>query len=218
MAIPHLYPQKFPRAVLFDWDNTLVDTWLICFEALNQTLIAYGHKPYTAEEFNQRPHASFKDSFPSIFEGKAYEAEQIFYQYVRSTPPEAIRPLPGAEKLLRYLFKKNAYVGIVSNKVGEILRQEVSYLGWEKYFSKVVGSRDTEADKPSPAPVFEALKGSAIKASHDVWFVGDSSIDILCAHQSGCVPVSVGPYAAPLTDPIVHGKDCLKIAKILTDL
>lgn len=218
MTIPDIYPRKVPKAVLFDWDNTLVDTWLMCFEALNKTMTTYGHTPYTPEEFSRRPHASFRDSFPAIFDNKAGEAEQVFYNHIRANHLETIRPLPGAEKLLQYLRSKNVYIGVVSNKVGEVLRQEVFHLGWGKYFSKVIGSRDTAADKPSPTPVFEALKGSHVEASHDVWFVGDSSIDILCAHQSGCVPVSVGPHAAAPTDPIVHGKDCIKIAKMLTSL
>src|SRR4029079_2421978 len=36
-----------PRAVLFDWDNTLVDNWATITEAFNATLTAMGHRPWT---------------------------------------------------------------------------------------------------------------------------------------------------------------------------
>jgi phosphoglycolate phosphatase len=31
-----------PKAVIFDWDNTLVDSWPVIHHALNETLEAYG--------------------------------------------------------------------------------------------------------------------------------------------------------------------------------
>ncbi|HEY6335247.1 MAG TPA: hypothetical protein VI113_05115, partial [Alphaproteobacteria bacterium] len=39
-----------PRALLFDWDSTLVDNWRSIETALNATLVAMGHAPWTAEE------------------------------------------------------------------------------------------------------------------------------------------------------------------------
>src|SRR5947207_1478268 len=36
-----------PRAILFDWDNTLVDSWVTIHEALNITMAAMD-KPHTA--------------------------------------------------------------------------------------------------------------------------------------------------------------------------
>ncbi|PPR65951.1 MAG: hypothetical protein CFH03_00782, partial [Alphaproteobacteria bacterium MarineAlpha3_Bin2] len=36
-----------PRAILFDWDNTLVDSWPTIIDALNVTLEAYGKTPWT---------------------------------------------------------------------------------------------------------------------------------------------------------------------------
>ena len=33
---------RLPQAALFDWDNTLVDTWPVIHEAMNTTLSAMG--------------------------------------------------------------------------------------------------------------------------------------------------------------------------------
>ena len=43
-----------PRAILFDWDNTLVESWGVIHEALNLTLAAMGHAHWTREETEKR--------------------------------------------------------------------------------------------------------------------------------------------------------------------
>jgi len=47
-------------------------------------------------------------------------------------------------------------------------------------------------DKPDAAPVRLALEQSGIDPGETVWFVGDTGIDMECAHNSGCVPVLLG--------------------------
>jgi phosphoglycolate phosphatase len=84
------------------------------------------------------------------------------------------------------------YMGVVSNKKGVNLRKEVQHIGWGKYFDKVVGADDTPRDKPFPDPVIAALEGSGIAAGPDVWFIGDSAIDMQTAHATGCVPMWYG--------------------------
>jgi phosphoglycolate phosphatase len=218
MAVPSFFPQQRPKALLFDWDNTLVDTWLTCYEAINKTRLFYGHAPYTPERFSKEPHMSLRESFPLIFEHKAQEAEQFFYSQVNDTHLETLQPLPGAEKLLQWAVQQGLYVGVVSNKAGELLRKEVQHLGWGKYFKKIIGSYDTEADKPSHIPLLAALKGSFLDPGHQVWFVGDSCVDVLCAQRAGCVPVTIGEHAAKPEEIVVQGKDCLQLARILSGL
>ena len=41
-----------PAAIVFDWDNTLVDTWPVIHESLMVTLSAMGHEPWTFEELS----------------------------------------------------------------------------------------------------------------------------------------------------------------------
>jgi len=51
-----------PKALLFDWDNTLVNTWPAIHDANNYTLVAMGHEPWTFEETLQRVRKSMRDS------------------------------------------------------------------------------------------------------------------------------------------------------------
>ena len=216
--IPSIYPRKTPKAILFDWDNTLVDTWRIVFDSMNTAREAVGRSTFTVDEFWQRPHHSMRDTAVELFGDHMEKGMRVFYELVEKSHLEKIEVLEGAEALLKNLKSQGIYVSVVSNKEGHHLRKEVSHLGWDTHFSRVVGAQDTEADKPSPIPVFAALQDSKIVASHDVWFVGDSIVDVMCARASGCVPIVVGEGEASQQDDIVHAKDCSGLMQLLARL
>jgi len=216
--IPLLYPQKLPKAILFDWDNTLVDTWRMAFDAMNLARKALGLSEFTIEEFWSRPHHSMRDAAVDLFGEHFKEGEKLFYEAVEKLHLKELKKLHGAELLLDQVKDLGIYMGIVSNKDGHHLRKEVEHLGWKSHFHKVIGARDMEEDKPSPIPVYAALLNSTIDPSHDVWFVGDSIVDVHCARASGCVPVVVGHGEASRQGDIIHAKDCQGLANLLLKL
>ncbi|MDB2415095.1 HAD family hydrolase [Rickettsiales bacterium] len=184
-------PNK-PKAILFDWDNTLADTWPIIHKSLEQTFIDMGKTPWTFEQTKDRVHKSLRDSFPEIFGDCWQEAGDKYLKYFEDIHLEKLIPLNGAKDTLDALLDSGIYLAVVSNKTGYNLRAEVSHLGWDKYFSKVIGAKDVDEDKPSPKPVHAALDGSGIVAGSDVWFIGDSLSDMQCAYNCGCIPVFYG--------------------------
>lgn len=182
-----------PKAILFDWDNTLADTWPTIHEALTKTFKEMGKLPWTFEETKERVHRSLRDSFPEIF-GKDWEkAGEIYLKTFEEIHLSRLQPLDGAEEMLKALLeKKDIYKAVVSNKTGHNLRKEISHLSWDKYFNKAVGAKDAKKDKPASDPVYLALEGSNILPSEDVWLIGDSVTDLECAHNSKCTSVFYG--------------------------
>jgi len=181
-----------PRAILFDWDNTLVDSWTTIHEALNIAMAAMGKPAWSFEETRARVRLSLRESFPIHFGDRWQEAREIYLDAFRVIHLERLNPLPGRGKLLQSLTTAGIYLGVVSNKTGGLLRREVEALGWSAFFGGVVGAGDTALDKPDAAPVALALMASGIKAGEAVWLVGDTGIDMECAHNSSCVPVLLG--------------------------
>jgi len=181
-----------PRAVLFDWDNTLVDNWPTIHDALNATFAAMGHPAWTLAETRERVRASLRDSFPAMFGERWEAARDIFYARFEARHIETLVPLPGAQELLNALRDRGVYLGVVSNKTGRYLRKEAAALGWEGYMTRLVGAQDAARDKPDRAPVDLALTGSGIAAGRGVWFVGDTAMDMRCAHEAGCTAILVG--------------------------
>ncbi|MBA8667578.1 HAD family hydrolase [Holosporaceae bacterium 'Namur'] len=181
-----------PKAIIFDWDNTLVDTWDIIHTALGNTFIEFGKPPFTLEESKIYIHKSMKDSFPSIFGNMWQDAAKRFYVHYLDNHLTHLKSLDNTIDTLNMLRKNNIKMSVLSNKRGDILRKEVEHFGWAEYFVKIMGSLDAAEDKPSPVPAFEIMKCMEIDSPQDVWFIGDSIADMECAVNAGCVPIFYG--------------------------
>lgn len=181
-----------PKAILFDWDNTLVDNWMCIHTALNETLAAMGHATWTVTESRLRVRASLRDSFPVLFGDRWEEAQAIFHNAFRTHHLDMLRVIDGAATLLEQLSTDGVALFVVSNKTGGYLRREAEALGWTRHFKRLVGAQDASADKPDRACIDFALHGSLIEPSGDVWFLGDAAIDMRCALAADCTPILVG--------------------------
>jgi phosphoglycolate phosphatase len=211
-----------PRAILFDWDNTLVDNWSVIAESMNAVFNAFDMPQWTLAETKARTRASLRDSFPRMFGERAKEAGRIFSDHFASRHLAELREMPGAGLLLKRLKGSGVYLAIVSNKRGRFLRVEADHLGWTGHFTKLVGAADAPEDKPAIAPVELALAGSGIPRGRDVWFVGDTDIDIDCAVNASCVPVLLRAEAPGLGEftankPSLHFSDCGALAARLVE-
>lgn len=178
-----------PQAILFDWDNTLVDNWEVIRGAMNATLVAFDMAPWSVEETRQRVARSARDGFPDLFGDRWQEAQGMFYEHFSARHLQDLRPLAGAADILTWLADEGYWLAVVSNKRGDLLRAEAEHLGWNRFFRHIIGANDADEDKPAPAPVTMALDGSGVPAGPAVWFVGDGPIDVKCAHNAGCVAV-----------------------------
>lgn len=185
-----------PRAILFDWDNTLVDTWPCISRSVNMTLEAMGQAPWSDAEMRVRVAGSLRDTFPAIYGDRWEEARDIFYRAFDEVHLEMLRAAPSAEEMLREVSNAGIYLGVVSNKTGKYLRAEAHHLGWTDMFGRLVGAQDAARDKPAPDPIHLALLESGIAAGPDVWFVGDAPIDMACGRGAGCSTVFVGAEPA----------------------
>ncbi len=189
MAPPPQTRPTRPRAILFDWDNTLVDSWPTIHQALNAVMAAMGREPWSLSETRERVRLSLRQSFPLHFGERWEEARNIYLDAYRAIHLERLMPLPGRSELLRSLAESGIFLAVVSNKTGTVLRAEAAAIGWSELFGSIVGAGDAGADKPDRAPVALALAPSGVASGEDVWFVGDTAIDVECALNSGCVPV-----------------------------
>ena len=208
-----------PRAILFDWDNTLVNTWPTIVECYQDTFKALGQTPWTATEVQDRAHGSLREVFPTLFGARAGEAEKVFYDTFLRIHLDRLEPLLGADTLLAHCHAKGLYVAIVSNKVGDNLRAEVAHLGWGKWIARAVGARDAARDKPAPDPIYLALDGTGIAPDDSVWMVGDTPADLKSAHAAGCLPVLVGGAdqlsAALEHPPRLRARNCHQLVALL---
>lgn len=181
-----------PDAVLFDWDNTLVDGWAAIQAGLNDAFRAFGKPEWSREEVLANVRRSLRESFPEIFGSEWERARDVFYAGVRARHLDVLRPMPGVPEMLAAL---RGPLGVVSNKQGPLLRAEAAHLGWAARFGALVGAGDAEADKPSAAPILMALAQLGVPATRRVWYVGDTALDMEAARNSGVTAVLLGDAA-----------------------
>jgi phosphoglycolate phosphatase len=178
-----------PQLILFDWDNTLVDSWQCIHTAMSATLTAMGQTPWTIEETRRRVALSLRNAFPPLFGDRWEEARDIYFHHYAANHKTSVVPLPGAVEMLTTLKGMGVPMAVVSNKTGSFLREEAQHLGWEHFFGHLVGAGDAHADKPHAAPVEMVLAASGVVAGDHVWFAGDAPVDMHCAVNSGCAGV-----------------------------
>jgi len=190
-----------PTALIFDWDNTLVDSWGSIHDALYQTFTKLGHTPWSMDEVRARVRQSLRDSFPLVFGDKWEQAKDIYLSSFEAIHLKSCHPLDGAAELLNWLaHNANLPMAIVSNKTGRLLRKEVDYLGWSAHFNAVIGAGDAVSDKPNPAPVFLVRESLKQEQQKNIWFVGDTDIDMECARNSDCYGVLIEQDTGDMPD------------------
>lgn len=212
-----------PRAIIFDWDNTLVESWACIQESYNATFRHFGLAEWDLEETKVNVAKSLRDSFPQMFGERWEEAKDVFYRTYEAIHASHLNPLPGAPAMLEAFAAQGIYLAVVSNKRGTFLRKEADMLGWTPWFGALVGATDCVSDKPHPAPVLKSLAPAGIEPGRDVWFVGDSVIDIECGLASGCLPILVRedpprPGEFDTHPPVCHLSCCDAIVALVGEL
>jgi len=214
-------PDRLPKAVLFDWDGTLVNSWPIIHESMNCTLEAMGRAQWTMEETTERVRKSLREAFPELFGDKWEDARDIFYDAYRAVHLERIEKIDGAEDLLQTFAANGCHLGVVSNKSGRHLRAETTKLGWDRFFGGyLVGATDALRDKPAIDSIHMAMTDTGINLDQDVWFIGDTWVDIACGRAANCFTVLIGetqPEADEFRDhpPHEHYFSCLEFLEVV---
>jgi len=217
----------FPfRAVGFDLDGTLLDTYRDLGAAVNHALELGGFAPVPVDSSKDLIGGGAK-----IMLGKAVEAQgglpeaefnalykQMLRHYAQNNAVHT-RPFPGAEAVLDALTARGVQVAVVTNKFEDFARAILTQLGLAGRFATIIGGdslgRDCEGKfraKPAPDPLIEA---AARCGGERFAFVGDSSYDVMAA-RAARVPVVVAGYGYCDRPPhelggdaVIESLDCL---------
>jgi len=95
---------------------------------------------------------------------------------------------PGVRAMLGRLRAAGLRTGLLTNRrralfSGELRR--VDQGGWQDLFDVLVCGDDVPRRKPAPDMVLRALRELGLPAGPEVWFVGDSTTDVIAAREAG---------------------------------
>ncbi|HPF78320.1 MAG TPA: HAD family hydrolase [Alphaproteobacteria bacterium] len=175
------------KAVVFDWDGTLVDTCGLILDAHNHVRTYMGHPLWTMDDFLGQASKSAREYYPEVYGDRADEAQKVLYDFVEAHHLTYLKPMAMAQEMLDLFQTWQVPLAVVSNKRHNTLNIEVAHMGWPDRFRSVIGAGQAARDKPSPDPLLMALNqiDTLIKPA-DILYVGDTETDLLCAKNAGC--------------------------------
>ena len=183
--------QSPTRAVLFDWDGTLLDSYEADLRAYLSMFHALGIN-WTERELAQHYSPNWLRVYRAaqLPRSKWIEADRL---WTRAYKLENPRLLAGARRVVRLLAQKY-YLGIVTSGNRPRVRRQLREFELASFFSACVCSEDVAKKKPHPAPLELALKRLR-RAPEDCVYVGDTAEDIEMARRAGVRAIGVlGPF------------------------
>lgn len=179
------------RAVLFDWDGTLLNSYAADVRAYLSMFRALEIK-WTEREVNLHYSPNWYRVYRAALlpRSKWTQANRLWARaYKLERPPL----LPAARRVLRTLAPEFD-LGIVTSGNRARVRRQLRGFGLRDYFSVCVCSEDAAKKKPHPAPLRLALKRLRLPPEQCV-YVGDTAEDIEMARRAGVRAIGVlGPF------------------------
>lgn len=170
------------RAVLFDMDGTLIDSFDGIVELFQESLVALGASA-TEQAVREVIGFPLAECFSRFVPDEQVESAVTYYRARYEVRMHDISPpFPGAVELLGALRAAGIGTGIVSNKRGAAVRAIIGGKGWP--LSIIVAEGDGFASKPSPDMLLHAVERLALTREH-VLYVGDSHLDAEAARAAG---------------------------------
>lgn len=180
------------KAIIFDWDGTIVDTCGLILDAHNHVRDYYGHALWTMEDFLGQASQSAREYYPTVYGDKAEEAQEVLYGYVEEHHLNYLKPMNKIDDLFNLITAKNIPMSVVSNKRHKTLNIEVDHTNMRHHFKVIIGAGVAPKDKPSADPLYMALgQMDGNLTPQDILYVGDTETDLLCAQNAGCDVVLV---------------------------
>ena len=173
------------RAVLFDFDGTLADSYDAIAASVNHVRAARGLPPLTTAEV--RRHVGRGPGYllaHTVGAGDARHNEELYKAHHPSVMKAMTRLLAGAAEALPALKSRGLRLGVCSNKPVAFTRELLAYFGVGPLFDAVLGPEDVPRPKPAPDMLLAGLGRLGVAAA-EALYVGDMTVDVATARAAG---------------------------------
>ncbi len=195
------------RAVLFDLDGTLVDSYAALADAVNFAREKHGLGRLSTETIREFVGEGLERLLCRAFDVDvvppgATEAFEMRYDAICC---EQSRVLADVERTLLDLDRLGVSMAVCTNKPTAFSRKILEFLELAHFFCDIVGPDTAGARKPAAQHVLRTLEATHCSPDQAL-FVGDMPLDVTAAHNSGLaaavVPTgSASPAALKAAQP-----------------
>lgn len=204
---------RFPRAVLFDLDGTLLDSAPDFVATCDAMLAERGRAPIDPALLrpvvSKGSRAMVSAAFPELDTAARDALIPEFLQRYEALIGQHAVLFDGVAGMLAALDAAGTVWGIVTNKPEYLARLLLPLLGWESRCAVLIGGDTLTARKPDPLPLTVAAERLGVAPSACV-YVGDDERDIVAARAAGMPSVvALWGYRLDEDDPIAWQGDVM---------
>ena len=172
------------RAVVFDWDLTLWNSWDIHMALMNQTAEVLGYPQPTAADLGVKYSRPFMEHLAWFFPGDQEVVLETYMSYYHAVVWQKQRLYPGILELIKRLKDKAYRTAILSDKRQDFGVPEFESSGLGGLIDRSVFFADGMSPKPDPAGLQDVMESLEV-SPEECLFIGDSYRDIECAKRAG---------------------------------
>jgi 2-phosphoglycolate phosphatase len=206
-------PARFPRAVLFDLDGTLLDSAPDFVATVDRMRAQRGlgavDPAVLRPVVSKGSRAMLAVSFPDMTDTEREAMVAEFLDTYQALIGQHVALFEDVVEMLLALEQAGTVWGIVTNKPEYLARLILPQLGWEQRCAVLIGGDTLAQRKPHPLPLLTAAEQIGIAPEHCV-YVGDDERDIVAARAAGMPSVAaLWGYRLDSDDPLAWQADRL---------
>lgn len=172
------------KAVVFDWDLTLWNSWDIHLRLMLQTAAVLAYPQPNGADLAREYSRPFLEHLAWFFPGGQERVVDTYMGFYHTAVWQERRLYAGVEELLRQLKVKGYLTAVLSDKRQFFGVPEFEHSELSPVIDRTLFLTEGMAPKPDPAGLHDVMESLGVMPAECV-FVGDSHRDIQCAQRAG---------------------------------
>lgn len=176
--------------ILFDLDGTLIESTEAITSTFHHAFDVQGETNPTDAEIQALIGHPLDVMFArlGVSEDRVWDFVDTYKKRYRTISKIKTELLPNAVDAIE-LASTFATLGIVTTKTGLYSQELMEHFGVMHHFKVLIGREHVEQPKPHAEPILKALE--QLPFDEDVWMIGDTELDLLCARDSKVNSIAV---------------------------
>jgi len=169
------------KAILFDLDGVLVDSYEVWFHLLNAVATRNQYAAITREMYKHSWGQGLEVDVKLYYTRHTVEQLRAEYDILYPDYLHHMKVMEGAAETLQSITLPKA---VITNSPGNLARKALSVAKLDGYLTTIVGSDEVARSKPAPDGIFEACRRLGVLPAETI-MIGDSKFDEGAAKAAG---------------------------------